>query len=47
MPTTIPATAEMEFKKKFVDRYSVLTDIEKFKEYSFSYLRKSIRVMPQ
>ncbi|MBW2972304.1 NOL1/NOP2/sun family putative RNA methylase, partial [Candidatus Woesearchaeota archaeon] len=44
MPTTIPATAEMQFKEKFVDRYSQLTDIEKFKEYSFSYLRKSIRV---
>ncbi len=44
MPITIPQTAEMEFKKKFIDRYSVLTDIEKFKEYSFYYLRKSIRV---
>lgn len=44
MPTTNPRTAEMEFKEKFVDRYSKLTDIDKFKEYSFSYLRKSIRV---
>jgi NOL1/NOP2/sun family putative RNA methylase len=44
MPITIPRTAEMEFKEKFVDRYSKLTDIDKFKEYSFSYLRKSIRV---
>jgi len=44
MPTTIPKTAELEFKEKFVKRYAALTDIEKFKEYSFSYLRKSIRV---
>jgi NOL1/NOP2/sun family putative RNA methylase len=44
MPTTIPRTTEMEFKEKFVKRYSALTDIDDFKEYSFSYLRKSIRV---
>jgi len=44
MPITNPKTAELEFKKKFVDRYAALTDIDKFKEYSFSYLRKSIRV---
>ncbi len=44
MPTTIPKTAELQFKEKFIKRYSQLTDIEKFKEYSFSYLRKSIRV---
>jgi NOL1/NOP2/sun family putative RNA methylase len=44
MPTTIPRTAEMQFKEKFITRYSALTDIDKFKEYSFSYLRKSVRV---
>jgi len=44
MPVTIPQTAEMEFKKKFVDRYSALTDIDEFKKYSFYYLRKSVRV---
>ena len=44
MPVTIPKTAEMQFKDKFVDRYSKLTDIDRFKEYSFSYLRKSVRV---
>ncbi|MBW2964222.1 RsmB/NOP family class I SAM-dependent RNA methyltransferase [Candidatus Woesearchaeota archaeon] len=44
MPKTNPKTAELEFKKKFIDRYSALTDIDAFKEYSFSYLRKSIRV---
>lgn len=44
MPTTIPATVDMQFKEKFVERYSALTDIDAFKEYSFSYLRKSIRV---
>ncbi|NQU78208.1 RsmB/NOP family class I SAM-dependent RNA methyltransferase [Candidatus Woesearchaeota archaeon] len=44
MPTQIPRTADLEFKEKFVKRYSALTDIDKFKEYSLSYLRKSIRV---
>jgi NOL1/NOP2/sun family putative RNA methylase len=44
MPTTIPRTAELQFKEKFITRYSALTDIDKFKEYSFSYLRKSVRV---
>jgi NOL1/NOP2/sun family putative RNA methylase len=44
MPTAIPRTAELQFKEKFVKRYSALTDIDLFKEYSFSYLRKSIRV---
>jgi NOL1/NOP2/sun family putative RNA methylase len=44
MPRINPKTADLEFKEKFVKRYSALTDIDKFKEYSFSYLRKSIRV---
>ena len=44
MLTAIPRTAELQFKEKFVKRYSALTDIDKFKEYSFSYLRKSVRV---
>ncbi len=34
----------MEFKEKFIERYSKLTDIEKFKEFSLKPLRKSIRV---
>jgi len=33
-----------EFKEKFVDRYSALTDFPKFKEYSLKHLRKSIRI---
>ena len=33
-----------EFKEKFVERYSKLTDWETYKKYSLSYLRKSIRV---
>jgi len=33
-----------EFKEKFVERYSKLTDVEKFKEYSMRLQRKSIRV---
>lgn len=32
------------FKEKFVERYSQLTDFEKFKEYSLKQNRKSIRV---
>ncbi|MBW2967928.1 tRNA methyltransferase, partial [Candidatus Woesearchaeota archaeon] len=44
MPTAIPSAVDMQFKEKFVERYSALTDIDAFKEYSFSYLRKSIRV---
>ncbi|MBU2561571.1 MAG: RsmB/NOP family class I SAM-dependent RNA methyltransferase [Nanoarchaeota archaeon] len=44
MPTAIPRAAELQFKEKFINRYSKLTDIDSFKEYSFSYLRKSIRV---
>ncbi|MBN1544492.1 RsmB/NOP family class I SAM-dependent RNA methyltransferase [Candidatus Woesearchaeota archaeon] len=44
MPTAIPRAAELQFKEKFINRYSKLTDIDLFKEYSFSYLRKSIRI---
>ena len=35
---------KIEFKDKFVERYSSLTDWEEFKEISLSYLRRSIRV---
>ena len=34
----------MEFKPKFIERYSKLTDFEKFKEYSLKFIRRSIRV---
>ncbi len=34
----------LEFKDKFIERYSKITDFEKFKEYSSKYLRRSIRV---
>ncbi|MFH1440175.1 MAG: tRNA methyltransferase [Candidatus Woesearchaeota archaeon] len=44
MTEQIPKSEEIEFKDKFIDRYSVLTDFEKFKEYSLSFLRRSIRV---
>lgn len=33
-----------EFKEKFIERYSELTDFKKFKEYSMKDKRKSIRV---
>ena len=33
-----------EFKEKFIERYSELTDFDIFKEYSLKYIRKAIRV---
>lgn len=39
-----PNAAEHEFKEKFIERYSKLTDWEVFKRYCLSFLRKSIRV---
>ena len=40
----IPRTEEIEFKPKFIERYSKLTDWEEFKKYSLCFLRKSVRV---
>src|SRR3989338_6421238 len=34
----------IEFKPKFIERYSKLTDWEEFKKISLSFLRRSIRV---
>ena len=44
MSTQIPDSEEIEFKEKFIERYSKLTDFEEFKKYSLSFLRRSIRV---
>ena len=44
MPQQIPNSEQIEFKDKFVERYSKLTDFEEFKKYSLSFLRRSIRV---
>ncbi len=44
MPVEIPNSDEIEFKEKFIERYSKLTDFELFKKYSLSFLRRSIRV---
>src|SRR3989344_7383412 len=44
MQDPIPSSEKIVFKPKFISRYSKLTDWEKFKEYSLSYLRRSIRV---
>lgn len=33
-----------EFKPKFIERYSKLTDWEEYKKYSLSFLKKSIRI---
>ena len=38
------ADEKIEFKPKFIERYSKLTDFEKFKKSSLSFLRRSIRV---
>jgi NOL1/NOP2/sun family putative RNA methylase len=35
---------KIEFKEKFVERYSKITDFEKFKEYSLKIPRRAIRV---
>ncbi|MBW2993595.1 tRNA methyltransferase, partial [Candidatus Woesearchaeota archaeon] len=34
----------IEFKKKFIEHYSKLTDWKEFKKFSTSFLRRSIRV---
>ncbi len=35
---------EIEFKQRFIERYSALTDFEAFKKISMTFLRRSIRV---
>lgn len=40
----IPGTESIEFKPKFVERYSKLTDWNSFKKYTLSFLHKSIRI---
>ena len=39
-----PNASEIEFKEKFIERFSKLTDWETFKKYNLSFLRKTIRV---
>ena len=41
---TFPNASEIEFKDKFIERFSKLTDWETFKKYNLSFLRKTIRV---
>ncbi|MBN1644544.1 RsmB/NOP family class I SAM-dependent RNA methyltransferase [Candidatus Woesearchaeota archaeon] len=40
----IPGTEDIEFKPKFVERYSKLTDWDVFRKYTLSFLPKSIRI---
>ncbi len=40
----IPWAQDLEFKPKFIERYSQLTDFPTFKKWSLSFLRRSIRV---
>ncbi len=35
---------DIEFKEKFVERYSKLTDFDEFKKYSLRFLKRSVRV---
>lgn len=44
MPKVMPNAKEIKWKKDFLERYSKLTDIEEFKKYSLSFLRRCIRV---
>ena len=44
MPKQIPNSEEIEFKERFIERYSKLTNFNEFKKYSLSFLRRSIRV---
>lgn len=40
----IPWAQDLEFKPKFIERYSSLIDFPTFKKWSLSFLRRSIRV---
>ena len=40
----LPNAEQIEFKEKFVERYSQLTDWDEFRKYSLSFLNRSIRV---
>ena len=44
MPQLMPDASKYIFKDNFINRYSQLTNWEQFKQYSLSFLRKSIRV---
>jgi len=44
MLNRFPDADKYVFKEKFINRYSKLTEWDEFKEYSLSFLRKSIRV---
>ena len=40
----LPNADQIEFKEKFVDRYSQLTNWNEFRKYSLSFLNRSIRI---
>ncbi len=40
----MPTKETIEFKQKFIERYSKLTDWELFKKYSLSFQRRAIRI---
>jgi tRNA (cytosine49-C5)-methyltransferase len=44
MSKTTPSHEKIEFKEKFIERYTSLTDFEEFKKYSLQFVRKAIRV---
>src|SRR3989344_8479628 len=43
MPKIMPNAEDIEFKEKFIERYSSLTNWEEFRKSSLSFLRRSIR----
>ena len=43
-PEHIKKSEEFEWKPKFVERYSALTDMAQFNKYSLAWMRKGIRV---
>jgi len=40
----IPKGDELEWKEVMLERYARITDVARFKEYSLSFLRKSVRI---
>ena len=44
MPHLMPNSEKIEFKEKFIERYKQLTDFDRFREYSLSFLQRCIRV---
>ena len=44
MPEQFPNADKVQFKDKFIERYSKLTDLEKFREYSLGFMDRAVRI---